>query len=80
MANLDRVLPFPVFPTLPPPLPDDDLLLVLAELECEELAAVDVEVGAELSTGARRLGMELRFPRVVSVVFGRVSPPITREA
>ena len=77
MANLDRVLPFPVLPTLlvPPPLPLDDEQLLE---EREGIAvAILVEVGAELPTGARRSGMELRFPRAVCVVAGRVT---TREA
>ena len=80
MANLDRVLPFPVLPTLPvpPPLPWDGEQL-LDEREGIAVATL-VEVGAELPTGVRRLGMELRFSRVVGVVAGRVTPPTTREA
>ena len=80
MANLDRVLPFPVLPlpTLPllPPLDREQLLD-----EREEIV-VAVEVGgAELATaGARRLGIELRFSSSVGVVSGWVTPPTTREA
>ena len=77
MANLDRVLPFPVLPTLPVLLLEDEQLLE----EREGIAvATLVEVGAELPTGTSRLGMELRFPRGVGVVAGRVTPPTTREA
>lgn len=87
MANLDRVLPFPPLPTfLPPPLDDDAYEQLLDEREesVELERGIEVEVGGaaelQLATDARRLGMELRFSRVVGVVAGRGTPPTTREA
>ena len=78
MANFDRVLPFPVLPTLSlRPVPDGQLLLA----ELKELVAVVavVQVGAELLTEARRLGIEFCLP-MMGVVSGRMTPPTTREA
>ena len=89
MANLDRVLPFPPLPTFlppPPPLDNDAYEQLLDEREesVELERGIEVDVGGaaelQLATDARRLGMELRFSRVVGVVAGCGTPPTTREA